>query len=134
MLIRDWIYVVCFFEQKTRYELRISDWSTDVCSSDLKVQHPRTNRRRAPCAAHMASPMYPFRNYKAEGSKISPAPPWQDAGRRSEEHTSELRSLMRNWYSFFCFKKKRTNNTPRTIVHALTHCVLDYYDIFRHST
>src|SRR3546814_5537687 len=26
---------VCFFEQKTAYELRISDWSSDVCSSDL---------------------------------------------------------------------------------------------------
>src|SRR3546814_5236672 len=25
----------CFFEQKTAYELRISDWSSDVCSSDL---------------------------------------------------------------------------------------------------
>src|SRR3546814_11915242 len=26
---------VCFFKQKTAYELRISDWSSDVCSSDL---------------------------------------------------------------------------------------------------
>src|SRR3546814_1902062 len=26
---------VCFFRQKTAYELRISDWSSDVCSSDL---------------------------------------------------------------------------------------------------
>src|SRR3546814_10174968 len=26
---------VCFFEQKTAYEMRISDWSSDVCSSDL---------------------------------------------------------------------------------------------------
>src|SRR3546814_4147457 len=25
----------CFFKQKTAYELRISDWSSDVCSSDL---------------------------------------------------------------------------------------------------
>src|SRR3546814_9984209 len=28
-------FVVCFFKQKTAYELRISDWSSDVCSSDL---------------------------------------------------------------------------------------------------
>src|SRR3546814_2969315 len=25
----------CFFKQKTAYEMRISDWSSDVCSSDL---------------------------------------------------------------------------------------------------
>src|SRR3546814_8314260 len=31
----------CFFKQKTAYELRISDWSSDVCSSDLipAIQH-----------------------------------------------------------------------------------------------
>src|SRR3546814_5357852 len=30
-------YVICFFcKQKTAYEMRISDWSSDVCSSDLK--------------------------------------------------------------------------------------------------
>src|SRR3546814_4188803 len=33
---------VFFFKQKTAYEMRISDWSSDVCSSDLGVQlHPR---------------------------------------------------------------------------------------------
>src|SRR3546814_9578354 len=36
--------VVCvvlffFFKQKTAYEMRISDWSSDVCSSDLPTQH-----------------------------------------------------------------------------------------------
>src|SRR3546814_4662471 len=33
-------YCVCFFfffKQKTAYEMRISDWSSDVCSSDLKA-------------------------------------------------------------------------------------------------
>src|SRR3546814_1702517 len=33
-----WLYVsiiFCFFKQKTTYEMRISDWSSDVCSSDL---------------------------------------------------------------------------------------------------
>src|SRR3546814_12246554 len=29
------IFVFCFFKQKTAYEMRISDWSSDVCSSDL---------------------------------------------------------------------------------------------------
>src|SRR3546814_5980618 len=30
--------VIFFFKQKTAYEMRISDWSSDVCSSDLKVR------------------------------------------------------------------------------------------------
>src|SRR3546814_4331412 len=37
-------YCVCFFKQKTAYEMRISDWSSDVCSSDLDgtaLQAPR---------------------------------------------------------------------------------------------
>src|SRR3546814_3163226 len=42
--------MVCFlfFKQKTAYEMRISDWSSDVCSSDLAVQFkgaPDINRR-----------------------------------------------------------------------------------------
>src|SRR3546814_9554340 len=36
---------VFFFKQKTAYELRISDWSSDVCSSDL---HPGQPRRPVP--------------------------------------------------------------------------------------
>src|SRR3546814_4260976 len=28
-------FLLCFFKQKTAYEMRISDWSSDVCSSDL---------------------------------------------------------------------------------------------------
>src|SRR3546814_6054068 len=28
-------FCFCFFKQKTAYEVRISDWSSDVCSSDL---------------------------------------------------------------------------------------------------
>src|SRR3546814_871644 len=31
-----WLFFFCF-KQKTAYEMRISDWSSDVCSSDLKV-------------------------------------------------------------------------------------------------
>src|SRR3546814_14083201 len=33
-----------FFKQKTAYELRISDWSSDVCSSDLRGMHRRQPR------------------------------------------------------------------------------------------
>src|SRR3546814_9976724 len=35
--ITHWSHVFFFFKQKTAYEMRISDWSSDVCSSDL---HP----------------------------------------------------------------------------------------------
>src|SRR3546814_6487008 len=35
---------VFFFKQKTAYEMRISDWSSDVCSSDLMVRCARRER------------------------------------------------------------------------------------------
>src|SRR3546814_10747293 len=56
------MFVIClyrivyffFFKQKTAYEMRISDWSSDVCSSDLLLRE-RVERRvleqRPPCAA-----------------------------------------------------------------------------------
>src|SRR3546814_3080722 len=40
------MYVVFFFKQKTAYEMRISDWSSDVCSSDLRrVPHDAQDGR-----------------------------------------------------------------------------------------
>src|SRR3546814_10620124 len=44
MLIRG--YLLCFgvcFKQKTAYEMRISDWSSDVCSSDLMIRDLRAH-------------------------------------------------------------------------------------------
>src|SRR3546814_9133504 len=35
LLCRDYFFLFFFFKQKTAYEMRISDWSSDVCSSDL---------------------------------------------------------------------------------------------------
>src|SRR3546814_5317199 len=35
-----------FFKQKTAYEMRISDWSSDVCSSDLDIDFCQDNRER----------------------------------------------------------------------------------------
>src|SRR3546814_5910259 len=35
MSVQLFIYFLFFFKQKTAYEMRISDWSSDVCSSDL---------------------------------------------------------------------------------------------------
>src|SRR3546814_6971775 len=37
-----------FFKQKTAYEMRISDWSSDVCSSDLHVHGPGIPRGQGP--------------------------------------------------------------------------------------
>src|SRR3546814_1108178 len=44
------ILVFFFFKQKTAYEMRISDWSSDVCSSDLASSSstPSTNTSRGP--------------------------------------------------------------------------------------
>src|SRR3546814_2180987 len=42
------VFVIFFFKQKTAYEMRISDWSSDVCSSDLNYDRiVRTKGRRA---------------------------------------------------------------------------------------
>src|SRR3546814_6174057 len=35
VFVHDYLVLLCFFKQKTAYEMRISDWSSDVCSSDL---------------------------------------------------------------------------------------------------
>src|SRR3546814_4452246 len=42
VLIYICVFVFFFFKQKTAYEMRISDWSSDVCSSDLRTlwHHP----------------------------------------------------------------------------------------------
>src|SRR3546814_10189043 len=45
--------IVFFFKQKTAYEMRISDWSSDVCSSDLQSSSPilPSAAEMPPCAA-----------------------------------------------------------------------------------
>src|SRR3546814_4132782 len=56
-----------FFKQKTAYEMRISDWSSDVCSSDLTVAGdlrrggggPRRLRSPAQCRHHLSLPAAP---------------------------------------------------------------------------
>src|SRR3546814_4124674 len=114
----------------TAYELRISDWSSDVCSSDLVLRR-RFQRiaghsgfclnghrqERAYCGARLhlfpEASQRPYENSRQEPEvKASTdidrkrAP---NVGRRSEEHTSELQSLMRISYAVFCLKKKKTN-------------------------
>src|SRR3546814_7544935 len=47
-----WFCCFFFFKQKTAYEMRISDWSSDVCSSDLPIlPAPRKYRRQDDSAA-----------------------------------------------------------------------------------
>src|SRR3546814_6910704 len=110
--------------------MRISDWSSDVCSSDLDPGgwwvRPAAAVQRAPSApAPVPAAFANHRKSFLRGSSIalgqSPAPPTavQPATehsrrrlRRSEEHTSELQSLMRISYAVFCLKKK--NNSKKT--------------------
>src|SRR3546814_4679442 len=54
---------------------------------------------------------------KFQGVMSSAGP---SAWRRSEEHTSELQSLMRNTYAVFCLKKKKKKNNDDTSNHKTT--------------
>src|SRR3546814_990770 len=101
-----------FFKQNTAYELRISDWSSDVCSSDLDfmVNFPVQAQERSDA---QAVPWHSDRQrvcrLRRAGSR--PASFRHRAVRaRSEEHTSELQSLMRISYAVFCLKKKKKTN------------------------
>src|SRR3546814_17063232 len=42
-----------FFKQKTAYEMRISDWSSDVCSSDLPMRTASQSLRSMPPGRHL---------------------------------------------------------------------------------
>src|SRR3546814_2753412 len=85
--------------------MRISDWSSDVCSSDLRGKaggRPGKEQDREQVLAghrHLGGEVRGERH----GGII-----------RSEEHTSELQSLMRISYAVFCLKKK-TQRSHKTI-------------------
>src|SRR5213075_3546102 len=49
------IFIFFFFKQKTAYEITRRDWSSDVCSSDLRAQPERRRRSRASRAAGRSS-------------------------------------------------------------------------------
>src|SRR3546814_2338906 len=110
------LFLVCsclcvfFFKQKTAYEMRISDWSSDVCSSDLTVPAiPVAVSGNAPFAAAEISTLSRVASACAAAALASDAASIARAapGPRSEEHTSELQSLMRISYAVFCLKKKK---------------------------
>src|SRR3546814_4411014 len=152
-------YVMCwlvffFFQQKSAYELRISDWSSDVCSSDLYepinlshrawVQPPPCPPRRAGCGCSRRRPCDGEKGHEAEASfrhpsyararpggagfrecrgagEIAPRPARtaaqaEEDRARSEEHTSELQSLMRISYAVFCLKKKHKKISDKITV------------------
>src|SRR3546814_6593563 len=128
--------VVFFFKQKTAYEMRISDWSSDVCSSDLQIEHQgridqvgarqigvqqnrasarqhhqkqhrqfqEAGKQRAPATMiFILGRQYPLHHELVGAPEVEP-----DQRCRSEEHTSELQSLMRISYAVYCLKKKKT--------------------------
>src|SRR3546814_10309305 len=119
------MYVVFFFfKQKTAYEMRISDWSSDVCSSDLLFRphlRPRAQAVSARGGAPRLGAARPLwrhapdrasrscRRTRRRGRHRDPRTRLS-ADRRSEEHTSELQSLMRISYAVFCLKKKNNKN------------------------
>src|SRR3546814_6266877 len=112
--------------------MRISDWSSDVCSSDLPSINlisspvrgcspstfsgsrlaPATRPPRLAASASLATAAF------IPVSNTSPVPP---SFARSEEHTSELQSLMRNSYAVFCLKKKKKNKKLHYYEPIYTH-------------
>src|SRR3546814_2330472 len=117
--------------------MRISDWSSDVCSSDLTASDFRTlrfarladgnaridgreytlePRLRFGSGDDMVSGFiaaYAFRARQNEEIDLFGNGLFRDTtdtrAVRSEEHTSELQSLMRISYAVFCLKKKKKN-------------------------
>src|SRR3546814_8554628 len=126
-------YFFFFFKQKTAYELRISDWSSDVCSSDLvervlaEVGLAGHADQEAGTLSYGDVALLEIGIALATDPKLllldepvcgmSPKETEQTVGKireRSEEHTSELQSLMRISYAVLCLKKKRKNNKKST--------------------
>src|SRR3546814_3646727 len=116
--------------------MRISDWSSDVCSSDLIAVATRLPALPTASNPHPRRPSAPNRVRSGPSRRQSPPrwqhlyvaptprPPKAEMARavlyqpvRSEEHTSELQSLMRISYAVFCLKKKNYNK------HKLIICV-----------
>src|SRR3546814_3215960 len=116
--------------------MRIRDWSSDVCSSDLAVKSSAPKQARAHRALdarslrRSCSSCAPMTNSSSCVSIGSVAPHamfsiwFMNSTRRephcgrSEEHTSELQSLMRISYAVFCLKKKKYHQRER---HSTIH-------------
>src|SRR3546814_3337887 len=104
--------------------MRISDWSSDVCSSDLPAGDDAARRGRAQPGVDPRTAVQPGAGARGGGGRPARGLAGQPAVLlrprrdrrggaqraapvgRSEEHTSELQSLMRISYAVFCLKKK----------------------------
>src|SRR3546814_6523914 len=110
-----------FFKQKTAYEMRISDWSSDVCSSDLDTHCAggdqilrllRVRRKVEIGEQNLAfaqqGPLFCLRLLDLDDHfRLLKNDRCRGHDFRSEEHTSELQSLMRISYAVFALKKKK---------------------------
>src|SRR3546814_4429314 len=110
--------------------MRISDWSSDVCSSDLyaglialvKGVNGKRDRYDAITAGAKGGVSVALTGIDVEPTPIDrtkidaalKALHAYVADYRSEEHTSELQSLMPNSYAVFCFKKKKEKHISDT--------------------
>src|SRR3546814_10073201 len=113
--------------------MRISDWSSDVCSSDLQIVGISLIRRRQgkPAAAEPMDDIFDDRAGLAENQIVMRDDRRRSERRqrlvggrrcpgRSEEHTSELQSLMRSSYAVICLKQ---NNSTLTSLTLLTNTI-----------
>src|SRR3546814_1457438 len=106
--------------------MRISDWSSDVCSSDLDRIKANICLPWWHCSGRatysvivdlyiviFSGSAFMFDSSDSIDSTVLPPAihfkSFTDARARSEEHTSELQSLMRISYAVFCLKKKIRN-------------------------
>src|SRR3546814_2635936 len=103
--------------------MRISDWSSDVCSSDLAAARtPSTDALRLHrCCLPRSVWLSWSGNHRTDTAsnacKRKERIAWTStmaAPHRSEEHTSELQSLMRISYAVFCLKKKKNRDVVQS--------------------
>src|SRR3546814_7283767 len=110
--------------------MRISDWSSDVCSSDLWIiiivavigffvvkavnnSNRKTEKRMISATLDVMIGQISPKLVLNAAIPLKPKLSIKGAY-RSEEHTSELQSLMRTSYAVFCLKKKIILNNSRT--------------------
>src|SRR3546814_5049655 len=110
--------------------MRISDWSSDVCSSDLSVDRSSMwYVRKFVLITRLVMRSARVGFTRIWTCSVAPEPLWVSPmiqrtvspAARSEEHTSELQSLMRISYAVFCLKKKTTQSTHIHSTLMLTH-------------